>query len=582
MPFPTHRLLILLLPAALSAGADARTSPVLATTDEATQAYVQGRLALADDDLAVAAQRFERALQAAPDDMLTRRALDVAMLSGDMKSALRLANAIALPPQSEPQMAVGDSLVALTRLVGATAARDWRAYEAARLAFNAPGRQVTSNQLLGTLVEAYGLAGRGDANAAIALLEGQSERGISASYIAEHKAHLLALSKRWAEAADGYAAIVNAEGANVARLRIAAAAAALEAAKTDPAYRARAITILGGGPDRDPVLVNARQRLSADPKMDGRKLGGVPGRVEEALALMLLRVATDLARERALAPAISFARMATLADPSLPDGWFVAADTLARAGKLDLALAALNNAPQTEPWSVLADVRRATILSAEERHDDARAIATRLATRPDAGPEDWSRLADIERRAGRTADAAVAYGRALDMLPPETGPIHAQLWFMRGTANEGAGNWKAAEPDLRRAVEAQPENPLRLNYLGYSLLDRGQNVAEARGLIERAFKAAPESGAITDSMGWAEYVSGNYAEAVRLLEKARASEPGDPTIADHLGDALWKSGRRIEARHAWASAAALSPEPKLSAALAHKMDFGLDVALAGK
>ena len=83
-------------------------------------------------------------------------------------------------------------------------------------------------------------------------------------------------------------------------------------------------------------------------------------------------------------------------------------------------------------------------------------------------------------------------------------------------------------------------------------------------------------------MGWAEYVSGNYAEAVRLLEKARASEPGDPTIADHLGDALWKSGRRIEARHAWASAAALSPEPKLSAALAHKMDFGLDVALAGK
>ena len=51
---------VVLLVAALSAGADARTSPVLATTDEATQAYVQGRLALADDDLAVAAQRFER------------------------------------------------------------------------------------------------------------------------------------------------------------------------------------------------------------------------------------------------------------------------------------------------------------------------------------------------------------------------------------------------------------------------------------------------------------------------------------------------------------------------------------------
>lgn len=582
MPFPTHRLLLLLLPAALTSGAAARTSPILPASDQATQAYVQGRLALADDDLAVAAQRFERALQANPDDLLKRRALDVAMLSGDTRTALRMANAIALPPESEPQTAIGDSLVALTRLAGAAAARDWRAYDAARQAFAAPGRQVTTNRLLGTLVEAYGLAGQGDLNAAIALLDRQTERGISASYITEHRAHLLALAKRWPEAADGYAAIVNAEGANVARLRIAAAAAALEAARNDPAYRSRAITILGGGPERDPVLVHARQRLGSDPKMDGRRLGGLPSSLQEAFALLLLRVATDLARERALGPAISFARLATLADPTVPDGWFVTADTLVRADKPDLALAALDKAPPSEPWSLLADVRRAAILSGQARHDEALAIATRLAGRPDAGPEDWSRLADVARRAGRTADATAAYGRALDLLPPTPGPIHAQLWFLRGSANEVAGNWAAAEPDLRRAVEAQPDNPLMLNYLGYSLLDRGRNVAEARGLIERAFKAAPDNAAITDSMGWAEYASGNYAEAVRLLEKARAAEPADPTIADHLGDALWKAGRRIEARHAWASAAALSPEPKLSASLAHKMDYGLDVAFAGK
>ena len=83
-------------------------------------------------------------------------------------------------------------------------------------------------------------------------------------------------------------------------------------------------------------------------------------------------------------------------------------------------------------------------------------------------------------------------------------------------------------------------------------------------------------------MGWAEFVSGNHQEAVRLLEKARAAEPADPTVADHLGDALWQAGRRFEARHAWASAAALSPEPKLAKTLSHKLEFGLDVALAGK
>ena len=580
----TPRLLFSLLPLlAFSPSAVlARTAPVMPSSDEAAQAYVQGRLAMADDDLPVAAELFQRALLANPDEALMRRALDVAMLSGDMKTAVRLANRIELPPESQPRMAVSDSLVALTRAAGAASKRDWRGYEAARLAFEAPGRAVTSNQLLGTLLAAYGLAGKGDLNGAIALLDGQTERGISASYIAEHRAHLLALAKRWPEAADAYAGIVNAEGANVARLRIAAAASALEAAKTDPAYRARAITMLGGGPDRDPVLVAARARLAADPKIDGRKLGALPTRPEEGLALMLRRVATDLARERAIAPAISFARLANLVDPKLPDGWFVTSDALARAGQPQLALDALAPAPKTDPWGLLADVRRAAILTSQEQYPEGLAIANRLAARPDAGPEDWSRVADIERRTGRNADAAAAYGRALAMLPETPGPVHAQLWFLRGSAYELAGDWASAEPDLRRAVEVQPDNSLFLNYLGYSLLDRGKSVPEARELIARAYKAAPDNGAIIDSMGWAEYASGNYAEAVRLLEQARSSEPGDPTIADHLGDALWKAGRRIEARHAWSSAAALSPEPKLAALLAKKLDFGLDVALAGK
>jgi Flp pilus assembly protein TadD len=322
--------------------------------------------------------------------------------------------------------------------------------------------------------------------------------------------------------------------------------------------------------------------MAADPKMDGQRLGGLVTRPQEGIALMLLRVSTDLARERALSPAISFSRLATLVEPSMPDAWIVTADTLLRADKPDLALAALEPVPATAPWDLLADVRRVGILAAQGDHDAANRIATRLAARPDAGPEDWSRLADVARQAGRNADAAANYGKALALLPPEPGPVHAQLWFLRGSANEVAGNWADAEPDLRRAVEQEPDNALYLNYLGYSLLDRRLKLPEARDLIARAYKTAPENGAIIDSMGWAEYVSGNYREAVQLLEKARAAEPADPTVADHLGDALWQAGRRFEARHAWASAAALSPEPKLATALAHKLDYGLDVALAAR
>ena len=563
---------------ALPAGATAAPP----SSPEATQAYVQGRLAVAADDLSAASARFDVALQAGPDDELQRRAMDVAILSGDMKTALKLANRIALPDESQPRQGVGDSLIALTRAVGAATQRDWRSYEAARQAFSAPGRTGESAQLLALLLKAWGEAGRGHVTDALATLEGSDERGISASYIAEHRAHLLALAKRWPEAAEAYSAIVAAEGATVARLRIAATATALEASAKDPEWRTRAITLLGGGPARDPILMDARARMSADPKIDGRKLGGLVTRPQEGLALMLLRVSTDLARERALAPAISFARLATMVEPGMPDAWLVTADLLARADKPELALAALEQVPGGAPWTVLAETRRAGILTAEERFAEATAIARRLTARPDAGPEDWTRLADIARQAGRNAEAADHYAFALALLPPEPGPVHAQIWFLRGSANEVAGNWAEAEGDLRRAVKQEPDNPLYLNYLGYSLLDRRQKLPEARELIARAYKAAPENGAIIDSMGWAEFVSGNYPEAVQLLEKARAAEPGDPTIADHLGDALWRAGRRFEARHAWTSAAALSPEAKLATALSQKLEFGLDVALAGK
>jgi tetratricopeptide (TPR) repeat protein len=549
---------------------------------EAAQAYVQGRLAVAADDLPAAAERFDLALQAGADDQLQRRALDVAILSGDMKTAVKLANRIQLASGAEARPGAGDSMIALTRAVGAAAARDWRAYEAARADFSAPGRTGESAQLITILLEAWGLAGRGDVEAAIALLDGSTERGISASYIAEHRAHLLALARRWPEAAEGYARIVNAEGAGVARLRIAAAAAALEASAKDPAWRTRAITTLGGGAERDPMLVDARAKLTADPGIAGRRLGGLPTRAQEGLALMLLRVAADLARERAVAPAVNFARLATLVEPGMPDAWLITADTLARADKADLALDALRQVPDTRPWGLLAETRRAAILAGQNRNEEAAVVAARLAARPDAGPEDWTRVADIARRAGRNAEAAADYGRAIALLPAEPGPVHAQLWFLRGSANELAGNWAQAEADLRRAVEVEPENALYLNYLGYSLLDRRLNLPEARALIARAYKAAPENGAIIDSMGWAEFTTGNFPEAVQLLEKARAAEPADPTIADHLGDALWQAGRRFEARHAWTSAAALSPEPKLEALLARKLEFGLDVALAGK
>jgi tetratricopeptide (TPR) repeat protein len=575
---PAAHLALALLLAGPSAVLAAKAPP---TVNEAAQAYVQGRLAVASSDLDVAAQRFDEALKAGADDGLQRRAMDVAIRSGNMEAAASLAARIDTSAESGGGEAVGNSLIILTRVASAAAARDWRRYESARADFVEPG-QAGSTPIISTLLEAYGLSATGQHERALALATPETAQGIARSYLAEHRAHLLVLARRWPEAANAYAAIVAAEGANVSRLRMSGVAAALEAAKSNPDYRNRAIVMLGGGPDRDPVLQDARDRFRADQRMDGRKLGGLVSRPADGLALLFLRIATDLTRERATGPGLGFARLATMLAPAMPETWLVTAETLARSDEPGLAMDALRNVPKAAPWGDLALSREAAILVSQEKHAEALVLLQRAADRPDAGMDDWMRLADAQRRAGDTRASAQSYGRAIAMLPADAGREQAQLWFLRGAALESAGDWGAAEVDLRRAVELAPDNAVFLNYLGYSLLDRRLKIEEARGLIRRAFEAAPENGAIIDSMGWAEYVSGNYGEAVRLLERARAAEPADPTVADHLGDALWKAGRRFEARHAWASAAALQPEPKLAEKLARKLDFGLDIALAAK
>jgi tetratricopeptide (TPR) repeat protein len=460
-------------------------------------------------------------------------------------------------------------------VTAAARVRDWDGWAAARAGLAEPGG-AESGAVIGLLLDAWERAARGDHAEALALLDVPAARGTARSYLAEHRAHLLGHAGRWPEAADAYGRLIAGEGAGVPRLRLAAAAAALRAAEADPAWRTRAIAWLGDGPPRDPQLMAARALLAAQPERGAARIDGLVTRAQEGLALLFVRVAADLGRERGAGEsALHFARLATFAAPPLADGWLLSADLLLRQGRPELALAALDRLPRGDPWPAVAEPRRAAALAEAGRLDAARALLTARAGKADATAEDWARLADLERRAERHAAAAAHYERALALAGDREPAWVAQLHFLAGAAHERAGAWPAAETQLRAALALQPDNATTLNYLGYSLLDRRLKLDEAKALIARAYAAQPENGAIIDSMGWAEHVAGNHDAAVRLLEQARAAEPADPTVADHLGDALWRAGRRIEARHAWASARALDPDPKLLARLEEKLDVGL-------
>jgi len=129
---------------------------------------------------------------------------------------------------------------------------------------------------------------------------------------------------------------------------------------------------------------------------------------------------------------------------------------------------------------------------------------------------------------------------------------------------------------MLKALELQPDQPLVLNYLGYSWVDMHRNIDQATRMIERAVQLRPNDGAIVDSLGWALYRLGRYDEAVVQLERAVELKGGDPVITDHLGDAYWRVGRQEEARFQWRRALGLKPDQDMTLQVQRKLDHGLD------
>jgi len=125
-------------------------------------------------------------------------------------------------------------------------------------------------------------------------------------------------------------------------------------------------------------------------------------------------------------------------------------------------------------------------------------------------------------------------------------PEQPELLYETALLAEKLGRMDLLESRLRKLIELRPENAQAYNALGYSYAERNLRLPEARELIEKALKLAPEDSYILDSLGWVLYRQGDLPGALTILERAYAKR-ADPEIAAHLGEVLWVLGRKEEA-----------------------------------
>jgi len=115
------------------------------------------------------------------------------------------------------------------------------------------------------------------------------------------------------------------------------------------------------------------------------------------------------------------------------------------------------------------------------------------------------------------------------------------------------------ETDLRRVIALRPGDAQAYNALGYTLADRTDRLTEAVSLLDKALSLAPNDPFILDSVGWAQFRTGNLARAQEYLERAFKMRP-DPEIAAHLGEVLWAMGQRDAAGKLWQSSLQSHPQ----------------------
>ncbi len=163
-------------------------------------------------------------------------------------------------------------------------------------------------------------------------------------------------------------------------------------------------------------------------------------------------------------------------------------------------------------------------------------------------------LAQREHRAGRLAEAAVAWRKILAMRP-DVADAHNNL----GIVLAQQGQLSEAETHFQHALALAPNYVQAHHNLGHVMLSQGK-LGEAAAQYEQVIALKPDSADVYNSLGSILSRQGKFREATVRFEQAVACKPDYAEAFNNLGAVLWKQGKLDEAAERYEQALALRPD----------------------
>ena len=526
-------------------------------------AFLAARSAEIDNNLDAAIGYYRAALRFDADNEALMQSLMMALIArGSFDEALPYAGKLKDTPQAQRFARMALAIDAF---------RKERYGEARKLLEE--GAQADLDRLVTSIMTAWAMAGEGDVDEAVALLDDLTGPEWFKLFVGYHKALVLEQSGRDEATRAAYKAVID---------DVASAGSAPDTYMRAVESYARYLARLGNKDEALAVIEKSKELISGrlqtealeeDIRTDAKVAPLVATKADGA-GEILHNMGGALNRGGGEAFVRLYLQYALALRPN-DDAILLQLGGVAEAQEnSELAIEYFQRISPRSPLKRVAELQAGLNLADLKRSAEA---VTHLENVIEADPDDmraYLALGGVYASDKDYAKAAEVYEQAVKHLEkPEQ--ENWNLFYQRGIAYERLKQWDKAEPNFRKALELYPDQPNVLNYLGYSWVDMGINLDKGLELIAKAVEQRPSDGYIVDSLGWAYYRLGRYDDAVRELERAVSLMPNDPVLNDHLGDAYWRVGRKLEATFQWSHARDLEPEPDVLASVTKKLEEGL-------
>lgn len=205
----------------------------------------------------------------------------------------------------------------------------------------------------------------------------------------------------------------------------------------------------------------------------------------------------------------------------------------------DAALAAAN-AVQTDSASSAATLLAADILQKQGKRADAIALLQKsLNARPSASV--LLRLVGLYQDAGTLPPAIALMTSWL-----KTHPEDLMIQLMLAECYGATGAFDQAQANFEQLAVRRPGDAVILNNLAW--LYSRKNDPRALAMAQKAHDLAPDTPAISDTLGWILTSRNDAKNGIKYLQSAVSGAPNDPSINFHYAVALTKLGKNDEAR----------------------------------